>query len=159
MLFGYKSKIFISHLLIFSLNKTKGESLREFVLYYWKKMSESEMGNPKRRQCSAWIILKWRNEVISQSITTSFSIRQFRERIQFSIQFTRALWLSSKTTKAEYGLVVTLWINIEKTKIFFFHGNRNKSRSICFFGLRLMDVAWYAKKVDPDGSRKGPIIK
>ena len=159
MLFGYKSKIFISHLRIFSLNKTKGESLREFVLYYWKKMSESEMGNPKRRQCSAWIILKWRNEVISQSITTSFSIRQFRERIQFSIQFTRALWLSSKTTKAEYGLVVTLWINIERTKMHFSSTETETKVEVFFFGVRLMEVVWYAKKVHPDGSRKGPIIK
>ena len=137
MLFGYKSKIFISHLLIFSLNKTKGESLREFVLYYWKKMSESEMGNPKRRQCSAWIILKWRNEVISQSITTSFSIRRFRERIQFSIQFTRALWLSSKTTKAEYGLVVTLWINIERTKMHFSSTETETKVEVFFFWCKI----------------------
>ena len=30
---------------------------------------------------------------------------------------------------------------------------------VFFFGLRLMEVVWYAKKVDPGGSRKGPIIK
>ena len=30
---------------------------------------------------------------------------------------------------------------------------------VFFFGVRLMEVVWYAKKVDPDGSRKGPIIK
>ena len=30
---------------------------------------------------------------------------------------------------------------------------------VFFFGVRLMEVVWYAKKVDPDGSRKVPIIK
>lgn len=42
-------------------------------------------------------------------------MRQFRERIQFSIQFNRWLWSSDKTTNVEYGLIKALPMHIERT--------------------------------------------
>ena len=76
----------------------KGKSLREVVLFYWKKTNKGEMGNPKRKQCDVCFILEWRREQIFQSLTIN-CIRQFWECIQSSIQFTRALGLSNKTTE------------------------------------------------------------
>ena len=50
-------------------------------------------------------------------------MRQFRECIQFSIQFPVVLWSSNKITDVEYSLIDTaidtaLQINIEDTKKF-----------------------------------------
>ena len=47
-------------------------------------------------------------------------MRQFRERIQFSIQFNRWLWSSDKTTNVEYGLIKALPMHIERTIKSFF---------------------------------------
>lgn len=88
----------------------KDNSFWEVALFIEKKQNKAEMRNLKRRQCSVCFILKWRNDKIFQSVTAAF----IRELIQLSIQFTKVLWSSNKTTK-------------EKTEIFFWgggaHGN------------------------------------
>ena len=66
---------------------TKMKSLKEFFPFYWK--NEGEMGNPERKQNSVFV-LQWRNNKIFQSIT-AVCVRQFKERIQFSIGFMRVL--------------------------------------------------------------------
>ena len=72
---------------------------------FFTEKSNEDFGNPRRRQCSVCFILKWRNDKIFQSVTAAF----IRELIQLSIQFTKVLWSSNKTTK-------------EKTEIFFWGG-------------------------------------
>ena len=65
------------------------------------------MENYTTMQC---FILEWRLE---QRFITTF-IRQLRECIQFSIKFMREFWLLNKTSKMDYVLMKTLWINIER---------------------------------------------
>ena len=73
--------------------------------------AKGEMENYTTMQC---FILKWTLE--QRFITTC--IRQLRECIQFSIKFMREFWLLNKTSKVDYVLMKTLWINIERTTKF-----------------------------------------
>ena len=78
----------------------KGNPLEKLFFFIEKKTNKGEMGNPKRKQCDVCFILEWRREQIFQSLTIN-CIRQFWECIQSSIQFTRALGLSNKTTEVK----------------------------------------------------------
>lgn len=97
------------------------------------------MENYITMQC---FILKWGLE--QRFITTC--IRQLRECIQFSIKFMREFWLLNKTSKVDYVLMKTLWINIERTtkfpthlgEKFFPHLLMQKHKRYLFFFFDLM---------------------
>ena len=65
--------------------------------FCWRKTKEGEMGPPQKRQGNVYLILKWRNE---HGVTTNCA-RQFRECIQFGIQF-KVFWSSRKLPKWTY---------------------------------------------------------
>ena len=83
------SRRFFLFFFFFFWTTAKGKSLRE-CYFLLKKTNEDAMLDPKRRQSTVSYILKWRNEQIFHSATTTFK-RQFKERTQFSIQFMWAL--------------------------------------------------------------------
>ena len=89
---------------ICTTSEVESKILSKSHSFFTEKINE-DFGNPRRRQCSVCFILKWRNDKIFQSVTAAF----IRELIQLSIQFTKVLWSSNKTTK-------------EKTEIFFWGG-------------------------------------
>ena len=111
-MFCYKKKVFATNFLAFSLNNDKWKSLGEVALsFLLETTAKGEMENYTTMQC---LILEWRLE---QRFITTF-IRQLRECIQFSIKFMREFWLLNKTSKMDYVLMKTLWINIERTTKF-----------------------------------------
>ena len=59
---------------------------------------------------------------IFQSETTTCR-RQFREHIQFSMQFARVLWTSNKNAEEKYGLIKGY--------------GKHENRIIAFFGLNM----------------------
>ena len=50
---------------------------------------------------------------------TAACISQYRECIEFRIQFARVLWSTNKTVKIEYGLDKAIGVHIKKTKFLF----------------------------------------
>lgn len=108
MLFCYKHP-FIS---IFFEQMQRGEiPLRSFS-FLLKKITKMNWETPKEEDDVVCFILEWRKNNIFQGIIKSC----IRQGIHFSIQFTRLLWLLNKTTEVEYGLIITLDIQIKRAK-------------------------------------------
>ena len=95
-MFCYKNEFFVNHSVVFLWTKTRSKSLREVDLIYWKELTKVKGVTPK--EDNVVFILEQTNETyISQR--PNDSIRQFRESIQFSIQFMRALGRQTKLPK------------------------------------------------------------
>ena len=87
------------HSLFLLIKTRKGYPLEKSFYFIEKKLTKVKWETPKERPRRSYE-------------------REFRERLQFSIQFTGSLWSSNKTTEAEYGLIA-LGIHIVRIKKIF----------------------------------------
>ena len=81
-------------------------------LFLFIEKNKGEIGNQERNN-AVFVLSYWETKKMFQNQTC---IRQLTESIQFSIQFSRALWSLNKTTKDEYGFIKFLCKLTERTK-------------------------------------------
>ena len=96
----------------------KREVPREVVLFIKKNLTKVKCEASKKKNiqwCLFYFIIK---KQIFQSDTTC-CVKQFRERIQFSIQFTRIFWSSNKLPKWHTATEITPAITKTEICIYF----------------------------------------